>query len=269
MKFFGRSIALNQVPQKIATIVNVVIAVYKWCNNPLSVLKAYFTRKGIDCIKLKNGYKIFLSSSKHDISTFIVIFCKKEYGIWNDKKTVVDVGANIGIFSMYAFCCGAEKVYGFEPNKESFATIQKNIEANNLGDRWIVSNAGIGAVSGSVIYIPKKSSPGNVARKDAGNNQQMFDAMPTISLEDYIAEHKLDKIDLLKVDCEGGEYEMLPSLSSESAASIKSIMLEFHGSETPIRDWFKQNNFSITRYWPSPDEKNLGYLWAANNVSAV
>lgn len=261
MIIFNRKISLQNVPQKVITMLTVVPQVFVICKSPLSVLKHYFRRTSPPFVELRSGHKIFLSSSKHDISTFIVVFCHKDYGNISDKKIVMDIGANIGMFAMYAINSGAKKVYSFEPNKESFATIQKTISANKLEDKLLAFNLAVSSISGEVLYIPKESSPLNISQKEITNNS-LYDAIPTVSINDFMNQNNLDRIDLLKIDCEGAEYEILPALSEKSIQGIKEIKLEFHGPLAPINNWMKDNNFNIYFSKQFKYIKDCGYVWA-------
>jgi hypothetical protein len=58
-------------------------------------------------LSLRNGLKIILSTHPHDIVTAFVVFVKGDYGKVEQGTTVVDIGANIGIFSLYAASMGA------------------------------------------------------------------------------------------------------------------------------------------------------------------
>ena len=58
--------------------------------------------------------------------------------------------------------------------------------------------------------------------------------MPSLTLDQPVANHYLDRIDLLKVDCEGGEYELFRHASDDALARVDRVTLEWHmvGPET-------------------------------------
>ena len=82
----------------------------------------------------RRGLRLTLNSF-HDLVTIWVIFCRHEYRVPANTEVVVDAGANIGTFSIYACSHLAKKVYAVEPFPETFSQLKKNIEANKLGDR--------------------------------------------------------------------------------------------------------------------------------------
>jgi len=87
--------------------------------------------------------KIFLAKA---------IFHDDQYGIVPGMvrgRAVVDAGANIGIFSIYAAMLGAERVYAFEPVLRTYRMLVENIRLNNLNGKIIPINCALGREEGS------------------------------------------------------------------------------------------------------------------------
>ena len=72
---------------------------------------------------------VCLSSHPHDLITVFVIFFHKDYGTIPEQSIVLDIGAHIGALSLYAARRGASKVYAFEPNREAYDVLCRNIAA--------------------------------------------------------------------------------------------------------------------------------------------
>lgn len=185
----------------------------------------------------------------------MVIFCRKEYGKVIPGSVVIDVGANIGAFSVYAARCGAKKIYAFEPNKESYEILLKNIKINNLEDTIIPYNLAVGPVDGQLISIPKESSPYNTVKtyiEDTDN----YDIIESISLPTFIKTNNINKIDFLKMDCEGAEYPIIYSMKEEDFRLITTFRLENHNSQEKEKLilFFKKHGLKNTH------EKNL-IIW--------
>jgi FkbM family methyltransferase len=197
---------------------------------PRQVWSAYFHQKqpNGNQIKLKNGHTIHLSNSNLDISTVMVIFTRKEYGEIPKGGTIIDVGANIGVFSMYAAFHGAKRIYAFEPNKESFETLLMNIRENGLEDIIIPINKAVSEKDGDYLLIPKASSPYNKSFSNTADKSEEMDRIETISLPTFIKQNNIEKIDLLKMDCEGAEFGIIPNMPSETWSKIDKYKLEFH-----------------------------------------
>lgn len=72
------------------------------------------------------------SSDAYDIASAYEIFAKREYGDIPANATVVDLGANVGFFSLYAAQEGASRVFAYEPSREPFEALTVNVAANSL-----------------------------------------------------------------------------------------------------------------------------------------
>ena len=125
---------------------------------------------------------------------------------------VVDIGFNVGLFSIKAFLGGAKKIYAAEPDKkniEKFHDINKNERIKNLH----ISNIAISDKDGfdSLIidntYVNSgKSTLQKLAKQKKTdfkyhNNQKI----QVKTFKTFIKENEIDRINILKVDCEGGE----------------------------------------------------------------
>ena len=155
------------------------------------------------------------------------IFCNnlyvKSHCKINPNDVVVDIGANVGFFSYFAICNGASKVYCFEPSKESVKTIKDNFYFPNL----IVEEAAVSKHNGGVMfYYNELNSIGSgMFSPEIGNGV----ICKSINLNEYIIENDIEKINYLKIDCEGAEYEIIEDLSEEYLRNnIDNICIEFH-----------------------------------------
>jgi len=137
---------------------------------------------------------------------------------------VIDVGANIGIFSIYAAMKGA-KVVAIEPEPHNIELFKKNVELNNLQNKIKLYEFGIGEPG---TYRIKNNAGGSSI---VGYIQENYDK----ENKDYtqIEVKSLDKIefdncDFMKVDIEGAEYDMFESCNPQTLKKIKQMSVEFH-----------------------------------------
>jgi hypothetical protein len=65
---------------------------------------------------MRNGYRIHLTGDEDDIVTLLVVIGRGDYGHVPAGGVIIDVGAHLGAFTLYALMQGAGKVYFYEPD---------------------------------------------------------------------------------------------------------------------------------------------------------
>ena len=182
-------------------------------------------------IEFKNGIKCFMRNKSDSIAFFEVFSlntnnCLKEFRI-KEKDIVVDIGAHIGYFSIYSSINAKNgKIFAFEPYSKSFEVLKKNLEINQITN-VIPQNLGVTKESGtSTLYFKKNFAIGNSIYKNTDLNSKI--EIKTISLYDIIKNNNLQKINFLKLDCEGAEYQILLNLDHQTLEKIDKIVSEMH-----------------------------------------
>ena len=95
-----------------------------------------------------------------DIQTTWVVFCTSTYRIPKSCGLVLDLGANIGTFSILAAkIMGAERIIALEPVSKTFDKLRCNIENNGLASRVVTMRKGIGGSTGPRTIHLGVSSP--------------------------------------------------------------------------------------------------------------
>jgi FkbM family methyltransferase len=159
---------------------------------------------------------------------------------------VLDVGASIGPFTYSILEKNPELVICLEPHKKLFQTLKSNFSKNK---NVICLNKGISTIDGEVIFhtlYDDTADQTSWEKNDSGYG---------ISLKNLVKEYNLEKIDFLKIDCEGGEYDFFTEENFDWIVNnIKKISGEFHFYRDHTRErfvWFRDNyltkfkNFSI------------------------
>lgn len=140
--------------------------------------------------------------------------------------TILDIGANVGIFSLYASEFGT--CYAFEPAQEHIESMNKMIETNGLKDKVNVYRAAISNVDG----ITNLNHNGNVTAHSLSNalvSTGESESVPTWTMKKLFDELKLEKVDFMKLDVEGWEFNILASKEFEEVApKIDTIVGEYH-----------------------------------------
>ena len=140
---------------------------------------------------------------------------------------VVDLGANIGIFTKYALENGAKAVYAFEPEDINFKCLEQNVvKYNNVNlYKKAVSN-----INGKrKLFLDKTSGGHSLFFNDINNTKlNKHEEIDCITIQSLFDENILDKIDFLKIDVEGAEVDILNSISDDIYKKIKKITIEYH-----------------------------------------
>jgi FkbM family methyltransferase len=138
-------------------------------------------------------------------------------------RIVIDVGANIGAFSLYAAMLGAKQVVSVEPISASYNTFLKNI--HRLGLKNITTYKKIVAEKGNeFLPVSLNSNAGANSMYNVSDNYEVVETITFSEIMNLIAGHDI----LLKLDCEGGEYDIIMNASQKDMIRINEIMMEIH-----------------------------------------
>jgi len=146
---------------------------------------------------------------------------------FEDTGIAIDLGANIGAFSLFATTVGAKKVYAYEPVASNFKLLVKNIRNNELLKTVKAVKKAVGAEQAIVSMIDKQGNSHISGQFKKGTEQAEM-----IRLEDVFTENEIAYCDVLKIDVEGSEYPIICGASIDVLKKIKYITMEFH-STTP------------------------------------
>jgi FkbM family methyltransferase len=148
----------------------------------------------------------------------------------NDGDTVFDIGANVGIFSIFAATQAKNvKVYSFEPLPDNFKLLKENISTNHIGNIVAINKAVSGKSGLRELSISPAGKGGNTLQfnKDTNGDWEKVQ-VHTIAMAEFIAQNSIAGIDFLKMDCEGSEYEILLNLPPQIFKKIRKISMEWH-----------------------------------------
>lgn len=151
---------------------------------------------------------------------------------FKDGDICVDIGANIGITSIYlAKKYPFLKIIAFEPVKENFSNFVKNIEINNIPAGTITPiNMGVSGNGREITILTNTINTGGSTIKEINeyDGTDFVNVSKTITLDNIFEKFKIKKAKLLKIDCEGCEYEIFYNSNKETLRKIINIRGEFH-----------------------------------------
>ena len=139
---------------------------------------------------------------------------------------VLDLGANIGIFTNFAADKGASKIYSIEPVLQNFHMLMRNLPIQAEAHRLAVSNEDNKSVK--INYTPK--CPGgsicDFVKED--NNENNYQNVMTITLDTLIDNGIIEQPDFIKMDIEGAEHNAFAGISDRNLEKVRCIAMEIH-----------------------------------------
>jgi FkbM family methyltransferase len=121
----------------------------------------------------------------------------------------------------------AKAAYGFEPDPVAFAGLERNLAANPEIQNIRIFNSCIAAETGETQF-GSRSGGGDTMSSLLFSEGQTVWTVPTIRLDEFVAREKLEAPLFIKIDTEGGEYSILPSLDSFFRRYRPTIYLSTH-----------------------------------------
>lgn len=169
-------------------------------------------------VTLPSGSFEFLEPS--DIATFWQVFYRGIYPVHPSDRFIVDAGANIGAFSLFALGAAPEaRVVAIEPAPDSFQRLQSMLRVHQLESRCTLHRAALGEAEGETFI---ELAPASQFRRTGTSGCPV----PMRTLDNLISENAI--VDLLKMDVEGAEYAVFRSISRDLLRRIRRIVMEFH-----------------------------------------
>jgi FkbM family methyltransferase len=218
----------------------------------LRLKSAPFVAVSSDSIKLR------LRPGSGESFTFYENLIRRDYlanGIrLGAGATVIDIGANIGSFTVLAgSIVGATgRVISFEPVSETFSRLQANVALNGLQNVVACREAVDGRDGTIEIRIGAKSALSTAYDGIGPTEETVIETAPCSSMASIFDRFHLDRVQLLKIDCEGGEYGIFRSLTPDLASRIDQIAMEVHmisgESIDALARTVQSLGFSITRF---------------------
>lgn len=217
-------------------------------------------------IFFRNNLKI-KAKERIDCSTIAAVFFHKDYGTVKDNSIIIDVGANIGVYSIFAASTSKNaKIYAYEPAPASYDILIENININRLNDNIIPFNMGVWGKKRKIKLFYGKSSPYNSAyvSKKEGKNKDYI-VVDCTTIENIFKDNMIPHCDILKVDCEGAEFEIFYNTSDLYFKNIREIRMEYHNLDNQkhniksLISFLKTKGFIITKL--RKDSSALGNVW--------
>ncbi|GAB7140419.1 hypothetical protein RsTz2092_03670 [Deferribacterales bacterium RsTz2092] len=172
---------------------------------------------------------------------------------FNDGDCIIDIGGNIGTVSMYLAKKHPNiKIYAYEPTKRNYENFLKNIKLNNIPDGIItLFNKAVTKDSRDVhISTMLQNSGGSNIFTPKSTSDTSGGDVPSTTLDKIFEENNINKCALLKIDCEGAEYEILYNTKEQHLRKCACILGELHGQHGDVEALEKYVSQYISKsYW--------------------
>lgn len=241
--------SINALMRKLPTLSNNKMTEFLEYIKELDNNEKYVTVNGIHFVNVLN--KEFLENNKHKYCTHIEEFFTDDE--WNmtelSNRHVIDLGGNIGDTPLYFAKNGAE-VISFEPVKHLHDLALQNVAINkDCSDKITLVNKGVGGKTETITFNS------NSVKIYADENS---DKMEIISFQDLLNDYEFTP-DILKMDCEGCEFEIIPN---NDLTMFKDIIFEHHAEMTGkdcniLIDALKEQGFEINCYEVKATKKSF------------
>ena len=218
-----------------------------------------------DIIKFDNNLMIInynkkVLKFKHYESIELDIFTQKLYSKLSVKnKIVLDIGGNVGDSSLLYSALGAKKIIMIEPQPKFFEYAKENLQLNNEFVNIELINAGLSNSKGYFSINYEDSGKSFQFKEDQKNGVKI----PKLTLEEILSNYNSSNF-VLKLDCEGCEYDVLLNSSDQILNKFDAILLEFHSGFKNISYRLQNLGFSIkilnSKY--TPKKQYRGHLLA-------
>lgn len=189
------------------------------------------------------------------------------------KGDAVDIGANIGIFSvLMARAVGDRRVLAIEPTPAVARRLQHNISANGVAANVVVEQCAVGATTGTVTMntvagMEEYSRVGAMVLPDTAGKTAVAVTVPMHTLDDLIARHGL-KPTLIKMDIEGSEMRALSGAIAILAkhrptilAEVDDRMLTAAGSSAAaVLGFLRSRGYSVQRIDGAAIDSDDGFI---------
>ncbi len=161
-------------------------------------------------------------------------------------KIVVDIGGYIGDSALRFAALGAT-VHVFEPFRAALEAMQRNIAmSGTIGNQIQVHHVAVSTADARVA-IHYDASKGSLARVDAEGRGPDQDIITTIDAGPYLSDAGITRCDILKMDCEGGEYDLIEKGDLLDILRPTEILLEYHRGSDALEADLGRRGYSLRK----------------------
>lgn len=229
---------------------------------------SHYVNSGEKSITFFNGAKMIIRKSDTGVTGNIYVGIQDFYELsfalhyLDEKDVFVDVGANVGFYSIILSKSKNVKSIAFEPIPSTFYKLEKNVQINSLSNKVFFKNIAIGS---SIGQLRMSSHLDTVNHVKSNSNESIHDIFVEVcDLSTFFSNEECPS--LIKIDVEGFETEVIAGMQNIiSSNKLKAIIIELNGSggrygydESLIHQTLLSHSFKPFHY--DPFERKLTEL---------
>lgn len=182
-----------------------------------------------------NGYRALVRrNASWDVAAVLRILGGHDYARPGHEirptDTVIDIGANIGCFAVYAGKAASKgRVLAFEPDADNSELARRNAAINGLTN-VTVERVAVSGTPGTLKLFRGAHGPLHTTQADRLQGADVADEVPAITLPQIMDKYKVERCQFLKMNCEGAEYGILYNTPREYLKRVDRVALEYHAA---------------------------------------
>lgn len=202
----------------------------------------------------------------------IELYVEDEYdlarlGAWQElhSPVVIDIGANVGVFAV-DLCerFPRARLFSYEPSPYAFGYLATNVEQNHLSDRVVVCSKAVSDHDGTLEFFVDGASTVNTMYSERRRSGQSRTSVLCQSFDSVISQAG-SRIDLVKIDCEGGEFDIILGASDSAWGGVSRLVVEHHA--VAGHSWAELETRLRSLGFVVRDHKIRGHEWGLANLS--
>jgi len=245
------------------------IQIIRRYKNWTEILAKIYRKQRIARVILRNGIQIDAPENHpvllHMVNETFFENVHTPVGLFIEANdVVVDIGANIGIVTLFAALRTKKTVHAFEPSPEDCKFLNRNILTNRLHN-IVVHNVAVCDKTENLtrLYLEHSVADSLFA---AECSTKKYIEIPSVTLQYIMDSMAIEEIGFLKIDCEGCEGLIFSSTPIDYFRKVKKMEVEFHDNLSPLKHdaiqrLMEKAGFKVRLYWPLGKVSPYGILY--------
>lgn len=194
-----------------------------------------------------DGLDVVVDRFSSQLGAYLDVWREGEYDLVPGFRAgpggvVVDGGANVGFYALWqAVSVGPTGVvHAFEPNPRAFELLCRNVEANRLD--WVRCHPlALTADGGRVMLTGDARDSSMLKTTGTGDGVEVA----STSLDQFVADHGIQRIDVLKLDTEGAEADIVAGGMDKAIPVTQRVVIESHRTRDAVTAMLVPAGFSV------------------------